>query len=110
MFKTEKWRNLIFLAVAELLAMTLWFSASAVLPQLKAEYALSGTAQSWMTMSVQIGFVVCAFISAFFNIADRYSTRALFTIAALSGAFMNAAIPFFDVGIGAMLIFRFLTG
>ena len=52
-----KWRNLTFLAVAELLAMALWFSASAVVPQLAAEWRLDGAGQAWMTMSVQLGFV-----------------------------------------------------
>ena len=74
----QKWRNLTFLAVAELLAMTLWFSGSAVVPQLKAEWHLSEAQQSWMTMSVQIGFVFGALLSATFNLADRLSARHLF--------------------------------
>ena len=57
---TGKWRNLAFLSIAELLAMSLWFSASAVIPQLTAEWNLTSAQQSWMTMSVQVGFVVGA--------------------------------------------------
>ena len=56
----SKWRHLACLAAAELLAMSLWFSASAVVPQLTAEWDLSGSRQAWLTMSVQIGFIVGA--------------------------------------------------
>lgn len=59
------------LAFAELLAMGLWFSASAVLPQLVGEWQLTGSQQSWMTISVQLGFVAGALISAVLNLPDR---------------------------------------
>lgn len=42
---SDKWRNLLLLASAELLAMALWFSASAVVPQLTAAcYSSASTA------------------------------------------------------------------
>ncbi len=69
----RKWRNLTALALAELLAMALWFSASAVVPQLTIEWKLSGGQASWMTMSVQIGFVCGTLLSAMLNLADRPS-------------------------------------
>ena len=52
------------LAVAMLLAMTTWFSASALIPQLKVEWALSSTASAWLTIAVQVGFVLGALVSA----------------------------------------------
>ncbi len=104
-----KWRNLTLLALAELLAMSLWFSASAVVPQLTAEWGLDGGQRSWMTMSVQIGFVAGALLSAVFNLADRLPVRYLFAASAAAGAAVNAAIPLLD-GPGPALILRFLTG
>ncbi|MEE8075092.1 MAG: MFS transporter, partial [Candidatus Binatia bacterium] len=79
----RKWRNLAIVAGAEFLAMVLWFSASAVVPQLIVEWNLSASQQAWMTMSVQIGFVVGALVSAVLNLADRVSSRLLFAISAL---------------------------
>ncbi|MEM1292926.1 MAG: hypothetical protein AAGH67_15785 [Cyanobacteria bacterium P01_H01_bin.162] len=38
----HQWQNLLCLAAAALLAMTLWFSASAVVPQFTQEWQLSG--------------------------------------------------------------------
>ena len=70
-----KWRSLGFLALAELLAMGLWFSASAVVPQLTGQWGLSGTQQAWLTMSVQIGFVLGTLISGTLNLADRFDNR-----------------------------------
>ena len=106
----HKWRNLILLALAELLAMTLWFSASAVIPQLTAEWNLTTAAKSWMTMSVQIGFVVGTLISALLNLADRLSNRYLFAVCALLGACFNAIIPLANLTSESAIICRFLTG
>jgi MFS family permease len=90
--------------------MALWFSGSAVVPQLIQEWDLDGSQQSWMTMSVQIGFVVGALGSALLNLADRVSSRNLFAVSALLGALFNGAIPLLDPGLAATLALRFLTG
>ncbi|MBT8486059.1 MAG: MFS transporter [Phycisphaerales bacterium] len=90
--------------------MSLWFSASAVVPQLTAERALSGAAQSWITMAVQIGFVVGAFGSAIANLADRIPLRHLVAGSMLLGAAANAAITHDAAGTGALFAGRFLTG
>ena len=105
-----KWPNLRALALAVLLVMTLWFSASAVVPQLQAQWGLSANQKSWMTMSVQLGFVVGALASALLNLADRVSARALFGWCALLGAAANLAIALFCRGPAAALGLRFVTG
>jgi MFS family permease len=105
-----KWRNLFFLALSSLLAMTLWFSASAVVPQLTAAWGLSLGQKSWMTMSVQVGFVAGALLSAALNLADRFPTRWVFAGSASIGALVNAAIPLLDPGPQTALVLRFLTG
>ena len=105
---SAKWRNLSLLAVAELAAMTLWFSASAVVPQLEREWALGEGAKAWLTISVQIGFVVGALASAVLNIADRVSPTRLVAASAVAGAILNAAIPL--AGPGTAIVLRVLTG
>ena len=103
-----KWRTVGLLALAELLAMSVWFSASAVVPQLTAEWGLSGAQQSWLTMSVQVGFVTGALLSAVLNLADRLPAQRLVAASAVLAAAANAAIPFLDAG--PAMAFRFLTG
>ena len=107
---TDAWRNLWLLALTELLAMALWFSATAVVPQLSAQWSLSGGEQAWLTMSVQLGFVAGALASAVLNLADRFSARWLLAASAVAGAAINAAIPLFTPGFNTVILLRFLTG
>jgi len=105
-----KWRNLWLLALAELMAQSLWFSASAVVPQLTAEWHLSGSQQSWLTMSVQLGFVVGTLLSAVWNLADRLPLRWFFAASALTGAACNTIIALFVQSPEPAMVLRFLTG
>ena len=107
---TNKWRTVGLLALAELLAMSVWFSASAVVPQLTSEWGLTGAQQSWLTMSVQVGFVTGALLSAVLNLADRLPAQRLVAGSAILAAAANAAIPLLDAGPGVALALRFLTG
>jgi MFS family permease len=107
---SRKWRNLTLLAIAELLAMALWFSASAVVPQLTAEWQLTDGQKAWMTMSVQIGFVTGALLSAVLNLADRVPVRRLFAASAIIGAAANAGIPLASDGPTVALLLRVVTG
>jgi MFS family permease len=105
-----KWRNILLLAVAAMMAMSLWFSGSAVVPQLTAQWKLTGSQQSWITNSVQIGFVIGALVSAILNLGDRTKNQWLFSFSALAGACFNAAIPILKPSWNFVLLFRFLTG
>jgi len=105
-----KWRNVSLLAFATLLAMSVWFSASAVVPQLTAEWKLTGALQSWLTTSVQIGFVAGALLSSLLTLSDRLPAPRLVAVSALAAAACNAAIPLLGLGAGPALVFRFLTG
>jgi MFS family permease len=108
-----KWGQVGLLAVAVLLAKTVWFSGSAVVPQLTAEWSLSGAERSWLTMSVQIGFVVGAVISAILTLSDRFPAHRLLAASALAAAVANAGLALLEGGagvVGAAMALRFLTG
>ena len=106
----DKWRTLLLLSLAELLAMAVWFSASAVVPALTAAWSLDESGQAWLTMSVQIGFVIGALGSSVLTLADRIPARGLFAGSALLAALATGLIPLTATGLPAALIFRFLTG
>jgi len=106
---TKAW-TLATLAVGMLLAMALWFSASAVVPQLRGAWGLSDGDASWLTMSVQIGFVVGALLSAATNLADRWPAQRLILVAGLTGAAANGAIALGVDALEPALALRFLTG
>jgi MFS family permease len=107
---SAKWRTLLLLALAELLAMGLWFSATAVAPALQAEWRISAGAAAWLTMSVQLGFVTGALLSALFNVPDLWAPKRVLATGAIAGAALTAAIPLLDAGFGAAVALRFATG
>jgi MFS family permease len=98
------------IAVCQFAAMALWFSASAVIPALVAEFHLSGFAQAALTSSVQAGFVAGCLISALLGLADRIDARRLFAGAALVGAGANALLLAVDPASPAAPLLRFVTG
>jgi MFS family permease len=100
---------LIALAVAELLGMSLWFSATAVTPALAAAFALSDQQTAWLTMSVQAGFVIGTLLTAALNLADAVNPRHLMTAGCLLGGIANATV-FVVGGPAALLGSRLATG
>lgn len=106
----QRWRVLALLSIAELLAMSLWFSGSAVVPALRGEWNLSAASANWLTIAVQLGFVCGTLLSAFLNLPDIISTRYLVAACALAGATTNATFGFFAQGSGLGIPMRFLTG
>jgi MFS family permease len=100
---------LALLALAELLGMSLWFSGSAVGPQLQLLWSLTGAQVGWLTTAVQLGFVAGTAAIAVLNLADTLPSRALFAIAALAGAVSNALLLAVH-GFGPALVTRFACG
>lgn len=96
-------------ALAQLLAMTLWFSATAAGPAIAAEFLLNRSATAWLTMAVQAGFVVGTLTSGLLNLADVLNARRLFAIGCAVGAAANAVIPL-TPSPAAIITLRGLTG
>ena len=90
--------------------MSLWFSASASVPALRAEWHLSDSTAAWLTLAVQLGFVAGTLVSALLNLPDVMNTRRLFAVSAALGALANAAFALFARGPSEGLPLRFLTG
>ena len=105
-----KWRHLGLLALAEVLGMSLWFSASAVSPALQEAWGLSVAGAAWLTMAVQIGFVAGTALSGVLNLPDIVSSRRLFVASAWLGAAANAGFALFAGGLASGVVLRFLTG
>jgi MFS family permease len=107
---TLRWRMLALLSLAELLGMSLWFSASAVVPALRREWNLDDSAAGWLTIAVQLGFVTGTLLSAIFNLSDILRARDLFAVAALVAAATNAAFGLYANGPLSGVTLRFVTG
>ena len=89
---TRRASALALLALAELLGMSVWFSASALAPQLRAAWALSDVQAGWLSSAVQLGFVAGTATAALLNLADVVPARAYFALAALAAAACNAGL------------------
>ncbi len=102
-------RELASLALALVLAMSTWFSTAAVLGQLRAAWSLTDNQASWLTITVQLGFVAGALIAAVTNLADRVAPLRLFFVGATGAAVANLVVVVaggFEVAVAA----RFITG
>jgi len=102
--------SIAIIAIGQVAAMTLWFSATAIIPALRLEYDLSATTASLFTSAVQLGFVTGTLISAFWGLADRFDTRRLFMWSALTASGVNGLILFIDPVSFPVIILRFITG
>jgi MFS family permease len=102
-------RALALLAAALVPAMTTWFSASAVVPQLRNEWTLGDTAAAWLTIAVQLGFVAGALVSSVLNVADIVPPRLVILVGALGAAAANALLGAVSAA-GPAIPLRFLTG
>lgn len=87
-----KWWSLTILAVAQVLALSLWFSATAVVPVLRQAAIIDAAQASFFTSAVQAGFVIGTLVSASLGLADRIDPRHLFTVSCLVAALANAAL------------------
>ena len=107
---SARWRALGLLSLAELLALSLWFSASAVLPALSREWALGDGGRAGLTIAVQAGFIVGTLAAALTNLPDLVPARALMMWGALAGALTNAVLALWVEHLTPALVLRFLTG
>ncbi len=98
------------LSLAELLALSLWFSASAVLPALQSEWRLGAGGSAGLTVAVQLGFITGTLASALGNLPDVWSPRLLMAGSAVLGALANGAVALWVDDLAPALVLRFVTG
>ena len=104
-----RWRALMLMSIVLLFSVSTWFSASAVIPQLRDLWELNPTSSAWLTIAVQIGFVTGAIISSLFNLADILAPRHIIFGGAVGAAIANLLL---DVAGGPAvgISLRFATG
>lgn len=89
--------------------MSLWFTASAVTPQLQAAWELTSAQAGWLTTIVQLGFVAGTATAALLNLADLWPARWLVAGSCVLAAAANALVLATD-SYAFVLIMRFTTG
>jgi len=102
-------RQLILLAGAAVLAMSTWFSTTAVLGELRGVWQLTDIQAAWLVIVVQIGFIVGSVLSATTKLADRIAPRRFILLGTMGAAGANLLVVLsgsFEIS----LVARFLTG
>jgi MFS family permease len=98
------------LAICELAVLGVWFSATATVPSVLLEHALTQTQVSMFTSSVQVGFVTGTLLSAILGLADRVDPRFLFMVSAQVAAAANASLLLVAPSATWVYVARFITG
>lgn len=107
---TGRTLSLGLVTAAVVAALSLWFSASAIVPALRAQAGLDGLTASLFSSAVQIGFVCGTVTSAILVLADRFDPRRLFAISAAVAASANLAILLVEPASPVVILCRFVTG
>jgi MFS family permease len=97
------------LVVSQFAGTSLWFSGNAVLPDLLDQWGLPESSLTYVTSSLNFGFICGTLVFAVFNIADYFSPVRVFGICAMMGAAFNALIPAWQ-SLGGLIVLRIFTG
>ena len=108
--QTGKWRSIILLTIATTMALSTWFSATAVMPRLAMEFDVSDAWISFASSMVAIGFVTGTLFTAISGIADRVDPRRIFMWSCALAATANLATLFVPPHSIAFIATRFLVG
>lgn len=95
-------RQTILIALAQLLATSLWFSANVA----------GGSAEQLgaLTTAVQAGFIFGTLLFSFGGLADRFPPSRIFAVAACLGALFNVAFAVSTSSFSLQLFWRVLVG
>jgi MFS family permease len=93
-----------------ILAMTPWFSATVAAPGMIAEWRAGVATRAWLTIAVQLGFVVGTFVSALLLLSDRLSARRLAAGSSVIVAGATALLAWRDIGPTSAIFLRGITG
>lgn len=85
-------RSLTLLALCQVGALSLWFSAAAIVPLLAVDFAVPPDRLAALTTATQLGFVVGALSFAAIGLPDRFDPRVVFAVSAVVAAFANAVL------------------
>ena len=98
------------LSLAIVLSMAPWFAATVVADPMAAELSLTSWEVSWLTLAVQLGFVLGSLLSAVFVLSDRFRPRQLAAVSSLLAAAATAAIAVLPMIGWQAIALRLVTG
>jgi MFS family permease len=103
-------RALPLIVLAQLLGVSPWFAANAVMPELRAAYGWPAAAVGTLSSAVQLGFIAGTLVFALLALADRFDARRVFLTCALSASACTLLAALAAGSFGTLLALRALTG
>lgn len=96
--------------ISQFFCTSLWFAGNSVINDLVSNFHLNESSLSYLTSSVQLGFIFGTLTFAFLAITDKFSPSKIFFLCALLGSAFNLGILRNSNTLNSLLVFRFLTG
>jgi MFS family permease len=101
--------QLLVVVFAQFAGTSLWFAGNALLPELQPLLKTAGLT-SWITSSVQIGFIAGTLIYAVLAIPDRFRSTHVFLLSVTLAAAVNLIWLVLPLKAETVLASRFMTG
>lgn len=98
------------LSGAMILGMTPWFSATVAAPGMIADWGVGIGTQAWLTIAVQLGFVMGTLVSAVLLLSDRWNARRLASGSAIVAATATTFLALPPIGPAEAIALRIVTG
>ena len=102
--------QLVALAAAMILGMTPWFSATVAAPGMIKEWRAGEATSAWLTIAVQLGFVLGTFVSAALLLSDRWSAKRLAAVSSVVAAVATSLLATPSIGLREAVLLRMATG
>lgn len=105
---TDRRRVLVETAATLFCSVLIWFNYAAVLPQVTAEWSLTGIEAGAVFGAFQVGYLLSILPAGW--LADRYSPRWVIAVGAAGTALPSLAFAAVADGVGLGVSLRFLSG
>lgn len=102
--------QLAVLSLAIVLSMAPWFAATVVAAPMSHALSLDEALTSWLTLAVQLGFVIGSLTSAALLLSDRLRPRYLAAAASVVAAATTACLTIDEIGAAGAVGLRLATG
>lgn len=103
-------RILPIIVIAQFLCTSLWFAGNAVMGDLIRLFQADPSYLTYLTSTVQAGFIIGTLVFAILGVADRFSPSKIFLICASIAAAVNLVIGLEGISLPLLFGCRFLTG
>jgi predicted MFS family arabinose efflux permease len=103
-------RQPILIAISQVAALSCWFSASAVAPDLEVVLDTGAQGSALLAIAVQLGFVGGALGSSIINLPDRVRPTMLYALGAVGSAGCTMLIALVARDLSVAIALRFGTG